>query len=65
MRCVACNKLLTDFEATRKVAATGEFLGMCNYCFSYSAEDIDTLERHDLKSERDCELEDETYEQDD
>ena len=32
---------------------------------NYSAEDIDTLERPDLMSERDCELEDETYEQDD
>jgi hypothetical protein len=52
MRCLACNVALSDFEATRKSAASGDFLDLCNSCLYY-AEDIDTIDRIDLKSEAD------------
>ena len=34
MRCCACNKNLSDFESTRKSITTGEYLDLCNGCFS-------------------------------
>ena len=41
MRCVACNCVLTDFEATRKGVNTGEYIDLCNKCFLTIAEDIE------------------------
>lgn len=32
MRCKACNTILEDHEATRKVKQTGEYLDMCDRC---------------------------------
>ena len=58
MRCLSCNKILSDFESTRKSALTGEYLDMCNHCFSEIAYDVDTIVREDLR-------EDETIDEDD
>ena len=57
MRCVCCNSLLSDFEATRRCASTGDFLDMCNECFHTVQEDIDVYERYDLRHESDIETE--------
>ena len=48
MRCVACNKNLSDFESTRKSAESGEYLDICNDCFFYTEDDIATIDRDDL-----------------
>jgi len=48
MRCLGCNKELTDFEATRRYADSEEFIDMCNDCFKHT--NIKALERHDLMS---------------
>ncbi len=64
MRCVACNKNLSDFESTRKSAETGEYLDMCNDCFFYTEDDIATIDRDDLRSESDTMMESQEYEQD-
>lgn len=48
MRCIGCNKELTDFEATRKYADSEEFIDLCNDCFSYTG--IKAVERADLMS---------------
>ena len=59
MRCVTCNKLLNDYESTRKVANTGQYLDMCQDC--YVALDIrpETIDRKDLLHEADAlEIED-------
>ena len=64
MRCVACNKNLSDFESTRKSAETGEYLDMCNECFFYTEDDIATIDRDDLRSESYTTLESQEYEQD-
>ena len=64
MRCIAWNKNLSDVEATRKSADTGEFLDLCNDCFFYTEDDIATIDRDDLRSESDTVLESQEYEQD-
>jgi transposase-like protein len=53
MRCLSCNKNLTDFEATRRSAMTNEFIDLCNYCFASVSEDINSLEREDLAHDED------------
>lgn len=35
MRCTCCNKLLSDYESTRKNAKTGEYMDMCNTCVGF------------------------------
>lgn len=50
MRCVACNSLLTDFEATRKSSETEEFLDLCNDCYNPIRDQVKAVERHDLMS---------------
>ena len=55
MRCLACNKILNDFEATRKSATTGQFVDLCNHCFHDVEYDIESLEREDLRETDDIE----------
>jgi hypothetical protein len=49
MRCLACNCNLSDYESTRKSAATGEFIDLCNRCFSSISNEMHTIERADLE----------------
>lgn len=58
MRCYCCNKILSDFEATRKSVHTNEYLDMCNKCYATVSDDLLTYERTDLYDE------DEDYEGD-
>jgi hypothetical protein len=51
VRCLACNKALNDFEATRKSATSGEFVDLCNHCFHNVEQDLETLVREDLRDE--------------
>ena len=51
MRCYCCNKILSDFEATRKSIKTNEYLDMCNKCYNTISEDLLTYERTDLYDE--------------
>ena len=55
MRCLACNKVLNDFESTSKSATTGEYVDLCNHCFHDVEFDINSLEREDLRNEEDME----------
>jgi hypothetical protein len=52
MRCIACDKTLNDFEATRRHAVTNEFLDMCNRCMK-DMPNIPTKDRPDLVKEAD------------
>jgi hypothetical protein len=56
MRCYCCDKNLSDFESTRKSATTGEFLDMCNKCYSTIKDDIVSEERYDLYDGDDSEM---------
>ena len=49
MKCKACDEILTDFEATRQVLETGEYIELCNNCFDPVEELTLTLDRIDLK----------------
>lgn len=51
MRCLSCNVILTDFEATRKSATTNDYLDLCNHCFYHISDDVESLERTDLEHE--------------
>ena len=48
MRCYCCDRALSDFESTRKSVTTGEFLDMCNKCYSTIKDDLLSEERYDL-----------------
>jgi len=62
MRCSACNKSLTDFEATRKTE-DGNFLDLCNSCATLAGVSK-TEDRFDLVSFSDYVDLEEYYEQD-
>jgi len=61
MRCLSCDKNLTDFEATRKSAFTDEFIDLCNHCFASVSDDLQTIERADLAHEDDYSDENDSY----
>ena len=51
MRCIACNKNLSDFEATRRHAMTNEFLDTCTGCLGeiQRMTPLPTKDRQDLE----------------
>lgn len=54
MRCLACNKALTDYEATRRFSESKEFVDLCNHCFYSGVNDqIHFDEREDLEESDD------------
>ena len=53
MRCIACDKELSDFEATRKSSTTGDYLDLCNTCYSSIQDELNSEEREDLRGETD------------
>ena len=50
MRCVCCNKSLSDYESTRRHALTREFLDMCNQCYISVQDVIPAKAREDLEN---------------
>jgi len=62
MRCIACDKIMTDYELTKKFSGSGEFVDMCNECSRFLVEDdltavgnIDYASLSDLEEIRDVE----------
>lgn len=49
MRCLACQRLLSDFEATRRYAESQEFVDLCSNCFECVRGEFEVTERADLK----------------
>ena len=58
-RCYCCNKILNPFEMTRKAVSTGDYIGMCNKCYSTISDDLLSEVRYDLYDGN----EDEEYEE--
>jgi len=56
MHCVACNKLLTDFESTRRNAITKDFVDLCKVCFEDVKGLFPVIERKDLVTQSDLDL---------
>jgi len=63
MHCSSCNRLLTDYESTRKNAVTGQYLDLCKVCFEDIKPFVKVIDRKDLITEAD--LDDEPLEDDD
>ena len=60
MRCKACDKALNSFEATRKSQTTGEFVDLCNDCYTFVRDEIQVVENIDLMDLQDSiDIEDE------
>jgi hypothetical protein len=53
MHCVNCDRLLSDYEATRKHAITFKFLDLCKVCFDDVKTIIPTIDRKELMTEHD------------
>jgi hypothetical protein len=64
MRCQCCDKNLNDFESTRKHATTGEYLDMCNKCYSTVSDDLLSVERYDLYDGNEDDYEESEYDED-
>jgi hypothetical protein len=61
MHCTACDRLLTEFESTRRNAHTFQFIDLCKVCFEDVKPFVPTIDRKDLISEADLdEIEDDT-----
>jgi len=48
MRCLACNKVLSDFEATRRSLISGDFMDVCNTCYTNIEDDVPALSKEEL-----------------
>jgi hypothetical protein len=58
MHCVNCDRLLSDFEATRKHAITFQFLDLCKVCFEDVKTIIPTIDNRSLMTEQDLDVDD-------
>jgi hypothetical protein len=58
MHCNGCNRLLTDYESTRKNAVTGSYFDLCKVCFEDIKPFVKVLDRKDLISGADLDDED-------
>ena len=56
MHCTACDKLLTDYEATRKDAHTFKFIDLCKTCFEDIKPFVSVIDRKDLITEQDLDI---------
>lgn len=61
MRCRSCNVVLNEFEMTRRYKREDpndlDYVELCNNCFDTIKDDVNVVERKDLKDES---LEDES-----
>ena len=53
MHCNGCNRLLTDYESTRKNAITGAYFDLCKVCFEDIKPFVKVIDRKDLITEQD------------
>lgn len=57
MHCTACDRLLTEFESTRRNAHTFQFIDLCKVCFEDVKPFVPTIDRVDLITESDLDEE--------
>jgi len=53
MHCRCCDRLLSEFEATRKNAMTMDYIDLCKVCFEDVKGLFPVIERKDLVTESD------------
>lgn len=59
MKCLSCDVILTDREATRKYPHIDEYIDLCNNCFvdaGLSWNDKEDMEVYDVGIDKDGEL---------
>lgn len=56
MHCRCCDRLLSEFEATRKNAMTMDYIDLCKVCFEDVKGLFPVIERKDLVTESDLDL---------
>ena len=56
MKCLACDAILTDYEATLKDVETGDYVNECVECIQGSTDNVALQERLDLKTVHDLGL---------
>lgn len=60
MRCLACNRILSDREATRRGMSSDVFLDLCDHCYSSIADTCPTYDSPLFADEAsECEIENE------
>jgi hypothetical protein len=52
MRCLSCDVALSDREATRKSLRTGDFIDLCDECFSTIEDQVLTINNPTLSNDR-------------
>jgi hypothetical protein len=57
MHCNCCDRLLTEFESTRRNANTFQFIDLCKVCFEDVKPFVPTIDRTDLLTEADLDEE--------
>ena len=60
MHCRACDRLLTEYQATLKNAVTGQYMDLCKVCLEDLKPFVKLIDRKDLITEAD--LDDEPQE---
>lgn len=60
MRCVACNRVLSDRDASRKSPVTKKYYDLCSHCFDTIADDVESVENPLLEGDNDTGEEDES-----
>lgn len=53
MKCLSCDTILSDAEATRKFSVSGEFVDLCDDCFVTISDDVSVMENSNLREELD------------
>ncbi len=56
MHCSCCDRLLSEFEATRKNAMTMDYIDLCKVCFEDVKGLFPVIERKDLVTQSDLDL---------
>ena len=56
MHCSCCDRLLTEFESTRRNANTYQFIDLCKVCFEDVKAFVPTIDRKDLICEQDLDV---------
>lgn len=53
MKCKACDAILTDFESSRRSLVTGDYVTLCQLCFSGIKDDVMAFGNPKLMTEDD------------
>jgi len=64
MHCRACDRLLTEYQATLKNAVTGQYMDLCKVCLEDIKPFVKLIDRKDLITEADLDDEPEDDNQD-